>query len=45
VQDLRDLAAEDTDSFVDSHFLEISNGCSESCEVTFEEPQLEIDFS
>jgi len=43
VQDLREMAQEGYTEFVDQHYLDISNGCSESCEVTFEEP-LQLEF-
>lgn len=37
VQDLKDMASQGYDTFVDKHYLDISNGCSESCEVNFED--------
>lgn len=44
VQDLRDMALEGYDEFVDQHYLDISNGCSESCEVSFDEVQYSLDL-
>lgn len=45
VQDLRDMAKEGYNEFIDQHYLDISNGCSESCEVNFDEqPQLELEL-
>lgn len=37
VQDLKDMASQGYDTFVDKHYLDISNGCSESCEVNFDD--------
>jgi len=45
VADLRQMASQDFDEFVDKHWLQISNGCSESCEVSFEDDvQLELEI-
>jgi len=45
VEDLRQMAAEGYNEFVDQHYLDISNGCSESCEVNFDETfQYELDL-
>lgn len=41
VQDLRDMEAQGFDKFIDHHYLNISNGCSESCEV-FSDEQLQM---
>lgn len=43
VQDLRNMSKQNFDSFVDQHYLNISNGCSESCEV-FSDEQLQLEL-
>lgn len=45
VQDLRNMAKEGYNEFVDQHYLDISNGCTESCEVNFDDQQqLELEL-
>lgn len=45
VQDLRNMAKEGYNEFIDQHYLDISNGCTESCEVNFDEQlQLELEL-
>jgi hypothetical protein len=43
VQDIRDMAAAGFDAFEDKHYLEITNGCEDSCEINFEQLALEME--